>query len=216
LATSKICSYCGVRVATDKEHVFPKNLYPDSKAQSRVQRMRIPSCNICNNGWSDDEAHFRNILGLLEKPNDSQRELWETTILRSFTKLDGARRIRDLVNNMRPVEVDGQPRHKIYPGEDARVVRVVKKVVRGLSHYHQVMTAVPDSRIWVDVMKYGIPDEFLSEMICEHREQDIVEYRYSVLEDYGIHSAWLITFFEKVTFIGLVLSSDNSLIENAG
>jgi hypothetical protein len=152
LATSKICSYCGERVATDKEHVFPKNLYPDSKAQSRVQRMRIPSCNICNNGWSDDEAHFRNILGLPEKPNKSQRELWDTTILRSFTKLDGARRIRDLVNSIRSVDVDGQPRHKVYPREDARVVRVVKKVVRGLSHHHQVMSAVPDSRVWVDVM----------------------------------------------------------------
>jgi len=80
-----------------------------------------------------------------------------------------------MVNNMRPIEVDGQPRHKIYPGEDARVARVVKKVVRGLSHYHQVMIAVPDSRVWVDVMKYGIPEEFLSEMICEHCEQDIVE-----------------------------------------
>jgi len=216
LEISKICSYCGERVATDKEHVFPKNLYPDTKAQSRIQRMTIPSCNICNNGWSDDEAHFRNILGVLEKPNKSQRELLESTIMRSFTKLDGARRIRDIVNSMHPVEFDGQPRHKIYPGEDVRVVRVIKKVVRGLSHYHQVMSAVPNSRIWVDVMKYRIPYEFLSVMIYEHREQDIAEYRYSVLEDSEIHSAWLITFFGKVSFIGLVLSSDNSLIEKTG
>ena len=91
------------------------------------------------------------------------------------------------------------------------------KVVRGLCHHHQVMSAVPESQVWVDVMKYRIPEEFLMEMTyVTPREQNIAEYRYSVLEDHGIHSAWLITFFEKVTFIGLILSSDNSLIEKAG
>ncbi|MBW2742085.1 MAG: hypothetical protein JRE64_25330 [Deltaproteobacteria bacterium] len=216
MATSKMCSYCGERIATDKEHVFPKNLYPDSKAESRVQRMTIPSCNICNNGWSDDEAYFRNILALAGKPNESRRELWETTIRRSFDKLDGTRRVRELVESMRSVEIDGLDRHKVYPGQDERVVRVVKKVVRGLCHHHQVMSAVPESRVWVDVMKYRIPEEFLMEMTYEHREQDIAEYRYSVIEDHGIHSAWLITFFERITFIGTISSSDNSLIEKDG
>jgi len=216
LATSKMCSYCGERIATDKEHVFPKNLYPDSKDKSRVQRLTIPSCNICNNGWADDEAYFRNILVLPEKSNESQRELWEQTIRRSFAKLDGAHRVRELVELMRPVEIDGLLRYKVYPGQDERVARVVRKVVRGLCHYHQVMSAVPESQVWVDVMKYRIPEEFLMEMTYEHREQDIAEYRYSVLEEHGIHSVWLITFFEKVTFIGIINSSDNRLIENAG
>src|SRR5574341_831685 len=153
-----MCSYCGDRIATDKEHVFPKNLYPESKATSRVQRLTIASCNVCNNGWSEDEAHFRNILALAGEPNDSRRELWETTIHRSFWKTDGPRRIQDLVNSMRPAEVDGQPRHKVYPGEDRRVVRVVKKVVRRLGHHHGIMSAVPESRVGVDVMKYRIPD----------------------------------------------------------
>jgi hypothetical protein len=75
-----MCAYCGYRVATDREHVFPKSLYPESKASSRVQRLTIPSCNECNNGWSDDEAHFRNVLALAGEPNDSRRELWETKI----------------------------------------------------------------------------------------------------------------------------------------
>ena len=216
METSKMCSYCGERIATDKDHVFPNNLYPNSKAESKVQRMKVPSCNICNNGWSDDEAYFRNILVLPEKPNESQRGLWETTIQRSFGKLDGPHRMRELVESMLPVEIDGQLRYKVYPGQDERVVRVAKKVVRGLCHHHQVMSAVPESQVWVDVMKYRIPEEFLMEMTYEHREQDIAEYRYSVLEDYGIHSAWLITFFEKVTFIGLILSSDKNLIEKAG
>lgn len=212
----KKCAYCGDRVATDKEHVFPKSLYPESKATSRVQRLTIPSCNVCNNGWSDDEAHFRNILALAGEPNDSRRELWETTVQRSFRQVDGPRRIQDIVKTWRPVEVDCKSRHMIYPGEDTRVIRVVKKVVRGLSHYHNVMSAVPESRVWADVMKYRMPDEFIAQMTYAHREPDVAEYRYSVIEEVGIQSAWLMTFFERVTFIGIVASSEGCLCQEAG
>ena len=211
-----MCAYCGMRVATDREHVFPSNLYPESKATSRVQRLTIPSCNVCNNGWSDDEAHFRNVLALAGDPNDSRRELWETTIQRSFREVDGPRRVQDIVNTWRPVEVAGHPRHMIYPREDTRVVRVVKKVVRGLSHHHNILSGVPESRVWVDVMKYRMPDEFLVQMEYAHRERDIAEYRYSIIEEVGIQSAWLMTFFERVTFIGIVSSAEGGVFEEAG
>ena len=211
-----MCAYCGERIATDREHVFPKNLYPESKIKSRVQRLTIPSCNVCNNGWSDDEAHFRNVLALSGEPNNSRRELWETTVKRSFRQIDGPRRVQDIVSTWRQVEVDGRVRHMIYPGEDNRVVRVVKKIVRGLCHHHQIMSAVPESRVWVDVMKYRTPDEFLGQMAYDHREPDIAEYRYSVIEEVGIQSAWLITFFERVTFIGIVLNSEDGVFEESG
>ena len=212
-----MCSYCGERIATDNEHVFPRNLYPTSKAQSRVQRLTIPSCQDCNKGWSDDEAHFRNVLALAGEPNEARRELWETTIRRSFKKSDGARRWRDLVESMRPVEINGETRHKVYPGQDDRVIRIVKKIVRGLCHHHRVMSAVSERRVWVDVLKYSIPEEFLSQMTYEHREHDIAEYQYQVLCESGIHSAWLITFFQRVTFIGMVSQSeDGSFPEKTG
>jgi hypothetical protein len=210
-----MCAYCGDRVATDREHVFPKSLYPESKASSRVQRLTIPSCKECNKGWSDDEVHFRNVLALAGEPNDSRRELWETKVQPSFRQIDGPRRVQDIVNTWRPIEVDGKSRHIIYPGEDARVIRVVKKIIRGLSHYHNVMSAVPESRVWADVKKYHVPDDFLAHMTYAHREPDVAEYRYSVIEEVGIQSAWLVTFFERVTFIGIVALSD-SVLEKLG
>jgi hypothetical protein len=214
LATPKLCSYCGIRPATDKEHVFPRNLYPESKTTSRVQRLTIPACNVCNCSWSDDEVHFRNILALAGEPNKPRRELWDGPIHRGlFEQPDGIRRVRDLVDTWRTVEADGKRRHKVYPGEDPRVIRVVKKIVRGLSHHHGIETAVPESRVWVDVLKYHIPEEFVSEMICQHREADIAEYRYAVVDDCGIKSAWLMTFFEKVLFLGVVVLSEEVFLE---
>jgi hypothetical protein len=217
ISTDRMCSYCGERLATDREHVFPRNLYPVSKSGSLVQRLTIPSCNECNKGWSDDEAHFRNVLALAGEPNEARRELWETTIRRSFKERDGIRRVRDLVEMLHPVEIDGNDRHKVYPGQDDRVLRIIKKIIRGLCHHHGVMSAVSEKRVWADILKYQIPEEFLSEMAYEHREQDIAEYRYQVLRESGIDSAWLITFFQRVTFVGIVsLSDDGSLPEKVG
>jgi hypothetical protein len=210
-STTTICPYCGERIATTKDHVFPRNLYPASIGQSRVQRLTIPACERCNGSWSDDETHFRNVLALAGEPNEVRLELWETSIMRSFNKRDGKRRLLDLLETMRSVEIDGKIRQKVYPGQDYRVIRIVKKVIRGLLYHHLGISAVSEKRLWIDVLKYQISEEFLSEMMYEHREQDIAEYRYQVLRESGIHSAWLITFFQRITFIGTVsLSEDGS------
>ena len=217
MTPNKMCSYCGERLATDREHVFPRNLYPASKSESQVKRLTIPSCNKCNNDWSDDEVHFRNILALAGEPNEARHELWDTTIRRSFKKKDGIRRMRDLVEILHPVKIYGNDRHKVYPGQDERAMRVVKKIVRGLCHHHGIMSVVSETRVWADILKYQIPEEFLSKMTYEHREKDVAEYRYQVLREDGIDSAWLITFFQRVTFVGMVsVSEDGSYPERVG
>jgi hypothetical protein len=151
------------------------------------------------------------MLVLAGEPNPARQELWETAAaLRSFDDVDGLRRMNDLIVRMKPVKMtDGSTGHMIFPGENGRVVRVVKKVIRGLCYHHNVMWPISDHHVWADVMKYVIPQEFLDQMEYHHREQDIAEYRYQVLNENEINSAWLITFFQRVTFIGLVSMSEN-------
>jgi hypothetical protein len=194
--------------------MFSRAIFAGLKSCSQVQRLTIPSCKECNNGWSDDEVHFRNVLALAGEPNEARHELWDTTILRSFKKKDGIRRMRDILEIMQPGKNDGNDRHKVYPGQDDRVLRVVKKIIRGLCHHHGIMSAVSEKRIWADILEYQIPQGFLLEMTHEHREKDIAKYRYQVLSEYGIDSAWLITFFQRVTFVGMVsVSEDGSYPE---
>jgi len=96
-------------------------------------------------------------------------------------------------------------------------MRVVKKIIRGLCHHHSIISAVSEKRVWADILKYHIPEEFQSEMTHEHREKDVAQYRYQVLREYGIDSAWLITFFQSVTFVGMVsVSEDGSYPERVG
>jgi len=197
----KLCAYCG-KPASDREHVFPKCLYPPSKSKSKIQRLTIPACNECNNGWANDEAQFKNMMVLAGGLGGTANELWES-VQRSFKKSDGKRRLKDIISQFKPV---GGNNYKIYPGQDEGVIRIVKKVIRGLSHHYEIMTAVPESLVWVDILKFPIPEKFLDEMIWNHKEEDIVKYGYQILNDYenNIHSAWTITFLGRVRFIGAV------------
>lgn len=201
----KKCAYCGCLVKRpDREHVFPKCLYPLSKARSTVQRLTVPSCNTCNNAWADDEAHFRNMLVIAGEPNAAITELWQTTVARSFNQIDGAKRARDLVAQLRPMMTPSGQRYIVYPGQDARVTRVIRKIVRGLSYHHGLPMPVHDEQIWVDVLRYEVPAQFLAEMEYDHREEDIVKYRFKLFNEPSITSAWLITFYERRTFIAIV------------
>lgn len=205
----KKCGYCGKPAdRLEREHVIPRCLYPDSKAKSRVQRLTVFSCGDCNRGWSDDEAHFRNVLLVAGEPNAAVQELWTTTARRSFKQSDGHRRLRDLTALMEPVQLDGKDRWMIYPARDERVLRVIKKIVRGLSHHHGVESALPETRITADVMKFRIPDEFLKEIQFQHRESDIIQYWYEIFEDGVTSSVWLLNFFKRRMFIAWVSRSE--------
>jgi hypothetical protein len=105
---------------------------------------------------------------------------------------------------MRPIDESGLI-YKIYPAEDERVLRVVRKIVRGLTFFHEGEVTT-DARVWADVMRYPMPAALLSEMATGHRDPEVIDYRYAILDEGDLHSAWLLTFDERVSFIGVVLS----------
>jgi len=201
----KNCAYCGKEIKKgEREHVFPRCLYPGSKSNSRTQRITVLSCKDCNNGFADDEAHFRNVLTLAGEPNAARSEIWEDKVLPSFSHKDGIRRTEELLSLMKPIRINSDDRQIIYPAEDPRVLRIIKKIIRGLSHYHNIETAVSEERVWCDTLKYHVPEDILSQMAQEHRESDVISYRFIILDDDEISSAWILTFYEVINFIGMV------------
>jgi hypothetical protein len=173
----------------------------------------VPACSDCNNGWSDDEAHFRNVITIAgDPPNAPRQELWEAKIYPSFCENDGQKRKNDLTTKMKPTYIADMRRYMIFPAEDERVMRIIRKIVRGLCHYHNIASPVSDKCVWADILRYTVPPGLIQKMNYYHREQDIVEYRYEVYEvseQENMNSAWLITFFQKVTFMGVVFTSEN-------
>jgi hypothetical protein len=201
------CTYCGVEgVPLERGHVVPKGLYPDSRRTPDLQLITVRECAACNRGWSDDEAYFRGVLLLAGEPNEPVKELWKTKIKRSLDENDGLRRAKDLVDRIVPVIVDGQERKMIYPGEDERVIRIIKKIVRGLSHYHRVEDGIDDARIRADVLRYSVPGDLWSTGTFYKRGSDIFRYWYKRLDDdeKELSSLWILTFFDRREFIAVV------------
>src|ERR1700738_490073 len=200
------CAYCCNDASTD-DHVVPKALYPPSKATSRFQRITVDACEACNNGWSNDEPHFRNVLLVSGDPNSTVRELWKGKTRRSFTYADGLKRVRDLAAQIEPIQTPEGQRHMIYPAKDERVLRIVRKIVRGLCHHHKLSSPVHDSQVVADIQRFQVPEEFLLEMTPAHAEEDVLQYRYGVVDDPEIHSGWLLSFFWRTPFFCIVFRS---------
>ncbi len=202
-----VCVYCETFTVVSQEHVFPRNLYPKSKSESRVQRMTLPACISCNGEWSDDEAHFRNVLALAGEITPIVRELWDDGVLRGFKEIDGTRRVEDIFSLLKPIVLAGKPRSMIYPASDPRVLRIIRKIVRGLLYTHKLPSA-NESDIFADIHRFEIPTEFDELFQYEHRDPDIIKYKYARLDTNPILSFWVITFFNRTTFIAAVLQAE--------
>jgi hypothetical protein len=201
----KDCAYCGSS-ADEREHAVPRALYPSSLAQSRVQRIVVPTCKACNKSWQDDEPHFRTMLLLCGNSNPVVNELWDGPARRSFDQVDGHRRLRDLYAQMVAVSTPEGERHKVYPDRDPRFMRVVRKIVRGLCYHHK-MDALPilDEQVWAGVLRHDVPPDCLAAMT--HADADVLQYFYERSDDPDIHSTWLLNFYERASFISLVYRS---------
>jgi hypothetical protein len=200
------CAYCGrIGCPLEKEHVIPRALYGPSKQFSKVQRITIRACSDCNRGWSKDEPHFRNAMLLAGESNSAVKELWVSKLLPSLEEKDGYSRLLALAQQFVPVVVDGQNRSMIYPHNDRQVTNVLRKIVRGLSSFHGLGDAIPDTHVRILPDIYKLPEDFLPTLTHTHREEDVVQYSFGKGDMDGIRSFWRLTFFERRTFLGIVL-----------
>ena len=182
-------------------------LYPSSKKGSRVQRITVPACSRCNQSWQDDEVHFKNMMLISGDKTTVVNELWGGKTRRSFEQVDGRKRARDLFAQMVPLQTPQGERHMVYPAQDERVMRIVRKVVRGLCHHHELLSPVLDGQVFADVQRWPVPSEFLTEATYAHADEDVFQYHFSVIDDPNIHSGWLLRFFTRTPFLCVVYRS---------
>ena len=199
---TRSCAYCGFSEATTFDHVFSRGLYGDHVI-SQTQLLTVPACQTCNNGFSDDEALFRNVITIAGEPNFAVNDLWTGKIQRGFSQVDGRKRAGQLASLMQPAE--GLPnRYLIFPAQIPAVLRIVRKIVRGLCHHHRLLTAVRDEQVLADILRFQIPDEFSHDMHLHCVHPQVARYQYTLIGEFGIHSAWLIEFFNRTPFVCIV------------
>lgn len=196
------CIYCGAEgVPLERGHIIPNSLYPASRNGSKIQRITAPECSACNRGWSDDEAHFRTVVAIAGEPNAPVQELWESKIARSFRAIDGRRRVMEIRKLLVPADVEGQERMMIFPGRDERVLRILRKIVRGLSYRYGAESYVSEDRLFADALRWPIPDEMRQTWNYLHCEPDIFRAWVQILNDSEVSAIWLLSFFERREFL---------------
>jgi hypothetical protein len=207
----KPCAYCGSTDSPrEKGHVIPDCMYP-SDPHSRIQRPTVPECSECKKLWQDAENQFRNVMVVAGTPNSAVMEQWNGPVNRSFNKPSGGKWLKALVEQMVFTKTTVGPRYIIYPANDPQVMLVIRKIIRGLCHYHSIATTVSDKRVWADVLKYHIPSYLKQNMKWFHIGPKLLEYAYEMTNDkkHNIHSAWYLKFYEQREFVALVSLSDD-------
>lgn len=195
------CAYCGSESnLRGKGHVFPRSIYPD--ALSGARRITVPECEACKALWEDAEPQFRNVIVSIWDPEVAPTDSRTSKLWRSFDKVDGRRRLRDLSALLRPEQVAGKSRAKIYPEEDERFCLILRRIFRGLSHEHGLGTAIPDSLVVCGVMRWLVPPSFEPEFTWHTVAPDFIAYGYARIDP--AHTFWLLRFSKHILFFGSV------------
>jgi hypothetical protein len=140
-------------------------------------------------------------------PTPAVRELWEGKTRRSFAHADGRKRAHDLAVQIKPVQTPEGAKHMIYPAKDERVLRIVRKIVRGLCHHHRLLSPVHDGQVLADVQRFQIQADFLSAMTSAQAEEDVLQYWFGMFDEPDMHSGWLLNFFGRTAFHCIVFRS---------
>ncbi|MCI0738461.1 MAG: hypothetical protein L0Y72_05410 [Gemmataceae bacterium] len=206
---NKPCAFCG---STDennprtKGHVLQRCMYPEVGAES-VRRITVRECARCSILWKDAEDNFRSLMVLCAtEDNPHAAAQWDGPIRRSHGReQDGAQRRRDLLKwVVRQQTSDGEV-SKLFPGSIESIHIVVRKMVRGLCHWHKLGTQVKDHQVLVLGQFENQPPADAKAVEFNHLP-GVFRYSYFSrhLETDVFHVTWLLTFYEAVSFISLV------------
>ena len=195
------CAYCGTeRIKRTKGHILPRSMYPDSLPTAK--RITVPECLECKKLWEDAEPHFRNVILSIWDPEAPPSDSRVTSMFRSFKQPDGPRRAKDLL--ARVESAAGGEREAIYPAKDPQFNLILRRIVRGLCHKHQLETAVGDARVYCDVMRWQIPPAFEAMLTWNTISENLFKYAYALINEEQINSFWLLHFSKHVMFFGVV------------
>lgn len=204
------CAYCGTTdTRRTKGHVIPRSIYPDSLPQAR--RIIVPECDHCKARWEDAEPHFRNTMIAIWDPDRVVKDNRYESMKRSLSKCDGPRRWRDFTDQVVSADTPTGQTEKIYPGKDPRCNLILRRIVRGLCHFHELDSAIADERVRCDGTRSMFPESFHADFTWYVISTDFCRYGYSIVGDETLHSCWSIRFSRHIEFFGAIAAGPHSV-----
>lgn len=192
----KLCAICGYRVATTRDHVPPRAIFPRPLP---VQMITVPACGACNNGAHQLDERFRVYLAAVTAHRHAgATRLWYEESMRTLHA--NKRLMREFAASIPSgdavVAPDGSQGVEIHwPVED--YTKVLERIVRGLffHHYNEALGA----RAACDVqMLNALPEQFV-QMTAPwpngHVGEEVFTYRFGRVDQ--LRSFWVLQFFQS-------------------
>jgi hypothetical protein len=213
------CYWCG-SPSTSREHVPPKNLFPQGKNKNLIT---VPSCTAHNEDLSDFDEAFRFFLQAVGSSPDAIKE-FSTTTFRGLSRPQKEKFVQQLAEESQRVEI-GDQTTIVLRIDPAKQGRFFEKIIRGL-YFH--LFGKPASGRVVSVSRQFIVPGFdydeLDQLLGPHLADpkttsdgktdnpDIFRFKYARVFDAGREAtAILMTFYEGVEVLGLITEERSRL-----
>jgi hypothetical protein len=201
------CIYCGEINTITRDHVPPKQFFPQPRPSNLIT---VPSCARCNEGAQIDEDYFRATFMFSDAGiTPVGKKLWDQKLDKKYKNDLGLRRkiAQDLeeVNLVTPRGLYIKRQSAIFP-DSARLENVVCKIVKGL-YYHEFNEIIPSS---VSIMAYFLQTQeerneaFELDLQSGSRSwPEVFKYRFKRDSINNECSTWLISFYECIIFLAM-------------
>jgi hypothetical protein len=212
------CAYCGSPAAATDDHIPARNIYAEPRPANPP---KVKSCLACNNGASDDDEYFRDVVVRhrhISALPQAQRRL--SAMFRAAgipAKTTYARGILDSFVNVEVTSPAGlylghQPAYKV---DANRMTRILRRYVRGLYCWEMgerlptssFVTVIPDPSN-VDEAQADIEKLFQG---AKHTtvQQGVFWYARQATSN-PANFGWLLVFFNTMAFYATTSDKDPS------
>lgn len=213
-----LCVYCNRRAGTTDDHIPAKTLFPSPRPGNMVT---VPSCETCRQATTKDDEYFRFTLVTRWDVGDrpSARAAL-AAVFRSLSRSEASGFRREIIARTEIVDVTTSTgvhlattgRFKV---DDARVERVVGRIVWGLFAHHYTRRLGDEHAAAVfDGQKLQATGkrEEIARLVgplqhCNEHTigEDVFAYRFLASSDEPYSSAWLLRFYGTVEYLVLTL-----------
>jgi hypothetical protein len=143
---AKMCVYCGVREATEAEHVLPRLLFPKPRPKVMI---KVPACGECNDDKKEDDEYLRDfmVIDIENAGHPIADGLLKEKMLRAAQR-NQSRLAKDVIRKsvLAPVHSQGGiylGHRPAVPLDHERANRIFTRITRGL-YYQLYHRRLPD------------------------------------------------------------------------
>lgn len=130
----QLCVICGKNIATTRDHIPPKSIFPKPRPDDLIT---VPACSTCNNGDSDFDERFKVYSNLHVLRNEKNwEELFESTIAPTINH--NKRLKKDILAGAKDVMLETKSGNKLghhiaIKWDSEAFVNVIERTTRGFT-----------------------------------------------------------------------------------